>query len=102
MTSILQYYNILNINPRVSNSELKKQYHKLLLRYHPDKCFNEPQHIRDEHAQLSKEINEAYNVILEYRKNKENFQQYDDMFLKIIRIVYDISWLLHIDSYSIF
>jgi DnaJ like chaperone protein len=34
---MLNAYDILECNEKSSNDDIKKKYHKLLLKYHPDK-----------------------------------------------------------------
>ena len=33
----MNYYDILNLKPNASKNEIKKSYHKLAKKYHPDK-----------------------------------------------------------------
>ena len=48
-------YNILQIEPPIDESILKKQYHKLSLKYHPDKGGDSNDFIK---------LNDAYNKLL--------------------------------------
>lgn len=57
-------YDILGVNPNVTDDELKKAYRKLVQQYHPDT------HSDKEFAtQKMQEINQAYDKIREQRKN---------------------------------
>jgi preprotein translocase subunit Sec63 len=62
MASKKKYYKILGIPFDASDAEIKKAYHKLALKYHPDRN-NEP-----EAEEKFKEIREAYAVL----SGKEN------------------------------
>ncbi|MEA2059850.1 MAG: J domain-containing protein [Thermodesulfobacteriota bacterium] len=62
------YYKILGVNKDASDSEIKKAYRKLALKYHPDKTRGNKQ----DEAKF-KEISEAYAVL----SDKEKRQQYD-------------------------
>lgn len=62
------YYKILGIEKTATAQEIKKAYHKLAIKYHPDKNQD------DKNAESKfKEISEAYAVL----SDKEKRQQYD-------------------------
>ena len=62
------YYKVLGVDKSASASDIKKAYHKLALKYHPDKNKD------DKTAEAKfKEISEAYAVL----SDKEKRQQYD-------------------------
>ena len=60
----MDYYEVLGITKSASQDEIKKAFHKLAHKYHPDKGGDEKKF---------KEINEAYQVL----SNSEKRQQYD-------------------------
>lgn len=64
---IKNYYNILNIDPNANISEIKKAYHLLAKKYHPD--------VSDSIDSQKKmmDINEAYEVL----SDSEERQKYD-------------------------
>ncbi len=64
MSSKRDYYEILGVNRNASVEEIKKKFRKLALEYHPD---------RNKAANASekfKEINEAYQVLIDPEKKK--------------------------------
>ena len=60
----MDYYEILGVTKSASQDEIKKAFHKLAHKYHPDKGGDEKKF---------KEINEAYQVL----SDKQKRQQYD-------------------------
>ena len=64
------YYKILGVKKDASGKEIKKQYKKLAIQYHPDKNQG-----NKEAEEKFKEINEAYEVL----SNPKKRQQYDHL-----------------------
>ncbi len=60
-------YKVLGIDPKASDEEVKKAYRELAKKYHPDNYVNNP--LSDLAAEKMKEINEAYDKIVNDRKN---------------------------------
>ncbi len=65
-----EYYQILGVEKNANESEIKKAYRKLALKYHPDKA---PDDKKQEYEKKFKEISEAYRVL----SDKEKRAQYD-------------------------
>lgn len=64
------YYDILGVSKSASQSDIKKAYRKLAIKYHPDKNKN------DKKAEEKfKEVAEAYEVL----KNPETRKKYDQL-----------------------
>jgi DnaJ-class molecular chaperone len=67
---MINYYTILELKSFVIEREIKKSYRKLAHKYHPDK---NPEEKKIESEEKFKEINEAYEVLI----NKEKREIYD-------------------------
>ena len=68
------YYDILGITKTASTAEIKKAYKKLAIKWHPDKNPDDLETAQ----QMSTQINEAYQVVLEYCNNYEySFKEED-------------------------
>lgn len=60
-------YKVLGVSPSASDEEVKTAYRNLAKKYHPDNYANSP--LADLADEKMKEINEAYDQILNDRKN---------------------------------
>ncbi len=63
-------YEVLGVSPDVSDEELKKAYRNLAKKYHPDRYVNSP--LAESASEKMKQINEAYDIILEQRKRRQS------------------------------
>ena len=64
------YYEVLGIDKNASESEIKRAYRKLAMKYHPDKTKN-----NKEDEEKFKEASEAYEVLSDPEKRKR-YDQY--------------------------
>lgn len=62
-------YNVLGVNKNATDQEIKNAYKNLIKKYHPDKYVNNP--LSDLALEKTKEINEAYDMIMNTRKNTQ-------------------------------
>ena len=62
------YYRVLGVSPDASAKEIKQSYHKLALKYHPDRNGGDC-----ESEERLKQINQAYHVV----GNEERRRRYD-------------------------
>lgn len=72
-------YEILGISPNATEEEIKKAYHQLSKKYHPDSYANNP--LSELAEEKFKEIQEAYKQIQEQRQNGKtntNYTNYND------------------------
>ena len=63
-------YEILGITKDATEEEINIAYRKLVKQYHPDKYVGNP--LADLAAQKIREINEAYDFVMNEKKNKNN------------------------------
>ncbi len=63
-------YKVLGIDPSASDDDVKKAYRELAKKYHPDNYVNNP--LKDLADEKMKEINEAYDRIVNDRKSGFN------------------------------
>ena len=60
------FYNILGVNEKSTKDEIKKAYRTLQMKWHPDKNQG-----NNEASQMSKKINEAYEVLGDDKRREE-------------------------------
>ena len=65
-------YEVLGVARTASDSEIKKAYHDLVKKYHPDNYVNNP--LADLASEKMKEINEAYDTITRDRPEQRGYQ----------------------------
>ena len=61
-------YKVLGVSPNASDEEVKAAYRKLAKKYHPDNYANSP--LADLADEKMKEVNEAYDTIMNERKHR--------------------------------
>eukprot|EP00055_Hartaetosiga_balthica_P007992 m.28513 g.28513 ORF g.28513 m.28513 type:complete len:367 (+) comp6055_c0_seq1:260-1360(+) len=59
-----KYYDVLGVSPNASDSDLKKAYRKLAMKWHPDKCK------AADAKEKFQEISQAYDVLSDPEKRK--------------------------------
>lgn len=64
------YYSILEVKPDATDTEIKRSYRRLAMKYHPDK---NPEEKKKESEEKFKKISEAYEVL----SDKAKREQYD-------------------------
>jgi len=67
-----KFYDLLGVSRDVNEAELRKQYRKLAMQYHPDKNPNNP-----EAADKFKEVSHAYEILSDPQK-REIYNQYGE------------------------
>lgn len=65
------YYEILGVGKDADEKELKKQYRKLSLQYHPDRQSGKSEEEKKAAEEKFKEVAEAYSVLSDPEKRKE-------------------------------
>ena len=63
-------YKVLEIEPDVSDEEVKKAYRKMAMKYHPDKVANAGDEIKQQATEKFRTINEAYETVKLLRRMK--------------------------------
>tara|TARA_X000000950_G_scaffold282028_1_gene379989 strand:- start:713 stop:1738 length:1026 start_codon:yes stop_codon:yes gene_type:complete len=67
-----EYYDLLGVSKNATETEIKKAYRKLAIKYHPDKS---PEDKKNEYTEKFKEITEAYEVLSDPKK-KQIYDQF--------------------------
>jgi len=61
-------YSLLGISPDASEDEISRAYKEKMSRTHPDKVSHMSEELQQKAKELTLELNEAYNLIKQYRK----------------------------------
>lgn len=61
-------YSVLGVSPEASDEDVKAAYRALAKKYHPDNYSDSP--LNDLASEKMKEINEAYDAVMNMRKNR--------------------------------
>lgn len=69
-------YQVLDVSQNATEDEIKSAYRKLVKKYHPDNYADSP--LADLAEEKMKEINEAYENIMEMRKNGSGNNYYGE------------------------
>ena len=62
------FYKILGVSRSANQKEVKKSYHKMAMKYHPDKQKNKTEEERDKAEVIFKDVNLAYEVLSDEEK----------------------------------
>lgn len=75
MSNSDDYYQILGVDKKSDDNDIKKAYRKLAMKWHPDKQVNKTEAEKKKAEDKFKRINEAYEILSDPKKR----QQYDLM-----------------------
>ena len=64
-----QYYELLGVDRRCSQTEIKKAYRDLALKHHPDRCKGSQREVQQASKKFAR-ISDAYNVLSDPGKRR--------------------------------
>jgi len=74
----LDYYQLLEVAPGATGSEVRNAYHSIARRYHPDRLRQEGAPILSAAEHVAKRVSEAYAVLRDPRRRRAYDQQRSD------------------------
>ena len=66
----LDYYQLLNVEPKATTAEIRKAYHASSRSFHPDANRNLAEDLQEHCGRISKRITEAYCVLRDSRRRQ--------------------------------
>lgn len=70
-----KYYDVLGVSEKASEAEIKAAYHKLALKWHPDRWVSKSESEKEQAEEKFKEINQVHSVLSDPEKRK-NYDRY--------------------------
>jgi curved DNA-binding protein CbpA len=75
----LDYYQILRLDPKATQGQVRKAYHQMTRVYHPDRYFHFPEgKFKNAVYKISKRVTEAYVTLRDPQKRKFYEQQLEE------------------------
>jgi len=74
----LDYYQLLELQPGATGSDVRNAYHSVARRYHPDRLRQEGDPILSAAERIAKRVSEAYAVLRDPRRRRVYDQQRTD------------------------
>ena len=75
---------VLGLSSNFTEQELKKAYHNLMRKYHPDVNIGENETKRKELEEKAKEVNDAYDYLIMIRESR-SLNEYIDFLIEELR-----------------
>jgi curved DNA-binding protein CbpA len=72
------YFETLGVNKNATPEEIKKSYHKLVVKWHPDKFSDKSSEEKEKANGMIREINEAYEKLSKSELVDEDLEDFDN------------------------
>ncbi|XP_065857003.1 uncharacterized protein [Euphorbia lathyris] len=68
MVGELSYYSVLEVTSDSSAHDIKQAYHRLAMKWHPDRWTRSPSHVLSDAKSKFQQIQQAYSVLSDQKK----------------------------------